>query len=277
MGKHEKSAERFFSHGIENWDNYHNGYLNFGLWENGTADYLEAARNLISRVGEMIDLNEDSELLDVGCGMGAQDRFFAHNFKVKSIEAVDLTPKHINVAKSKLKRHKHAHKINYSVGNACNLAFNKEAFTHIISIEAPVNFNTREHFFNEAFKFLKPDGRLGVADFYLKRRPETKLDMWWTNTCAHYWHIPRANRYDLPTYKRKLKEAGFVDIELRQVEDDVIPGYYFEQRKKEVMRSLAKIRGLYYARMSLLLDYMTYRLWKSGVAGYVLVSARKPC
>jgi ubiquinone/menaquinone biosynthesis C-methylase UbiE len=276
MVSREKKTERFFAHGIENWDDYHDGYLNFGLWENDITDYVAAARHLLTRVGEKIDINEKSVVLDVGCGMGTQDRFFVERFNCKNIEAVDLTKKHIAEAKKNLKHSEHREKIRYSVGNACNLPFEKKSFTHVISIEAPVNFDTRAHFFKEAFSFLKPDGKLGLSDFYIKKKPATPVGTFLTDVCAHFWHIPKDNRCDLKTYRSKLEEAGFVDIELEAVEDDVIPGYYFEQKRKDVKKSLAKIRGWRMARLSLALDYISYRLWKSGIAGYVLVSARKP-
>lgn len=272
----EKKTERFFGHGIENWDDYHDGYLNFGLWENDITDYVEAARHLLARVGEKIEINENSKILDVGCGMGTQDRFFAERFNCMNIEAVDLTKKHIALAKKRLRCSEHKDKIRYSVGNACQLPFEKRSFTHVISIEAPVNFVTRDRFFKEAFSFLKPDGRMGLSDFYIKEKPATPMGIWFTNICAHFWQIPRANRYNLETYRKKLEDVGFVDIELEAVEDDVIPGYYFEQKRHDVKKSLAKIRGWRMARLSLALDYISYRLWKSGIAGYVLVSARKP-
>lgn len=272
----EKKTERFFGHGIENWDDYHDGYLNFGLWENDITDYVEAARHLLARVGEKIEINENSKILDVGCGMGTQDRYFAERFNCKNIEAVDLTKKHIALAKKRLRCSEHKDKIRYSVGNACKLPFKKRSFTHVISIEAPVNFVTRDHFFKEAFSFLKPDGRIGLSDFYIKGKPATPMGSFFTGVCAHFWQIPKANRYGLDTYRKKLEDVGFVDIELEAVEDDVIPGYYFEQKRKEVKKSLAKIRGWRNARLSLALDYVSYRLWKSGIAGYVLVSARKP-
>jgi ubiquinone/menaquinone biosynthesis C-methylase UbiE len=274
--KQEMRTERFFSCGIERWDDYHNGYLNFGLWEENITDYLEAAQRLLERVGKMAGLNQDSVVLDVGCGMGSQDIFFTKNFKCKRIEAVDLTQKHIIMAKKRIKGSKYKDRINFSVGDACKLDFKKDSFTQVIGVEAPINFNTREKFFHDAFSFLMPDGRLGISDFYLKKRPETPLGQIFCNLCGHFWHIPKQNRYDLVTYEKKLKGAGFVDIELERVEDEVIPGYYSEQKRKDVQKSLARIRGWKNAKLSLLLDYVTYRLWKSGIAGYVLVSARKP-
>ena len=48
---HERKVENLYSGGVENFADWHNGYLNFGLWENGIADYIKAAENLVHRMG----------------------------------------------------------------------------------------------------------------------------------------------------------------------------------------------------------------------------------
>src|SRR6266542_826460 len=79
---HERKVENLYSGGIENYADWHNGYLNFGLWEEGIEDYIKAAENLVHRMGTLLGLNETSKLLDVAPGMGTQDvylsEFFAH-------------------------------------------------------------------------------------------------------------------------------------------------------------------------------------------------------
>src|SRR6266446_1715762 len=67
-GAHERKVENLYSGGIENYADWHNGYLNFGLWEDGITDYIKAAENLVHRLGTILDLNENSKLLDVAPG-----------------------------------------------------------------------------------------------------------------------------------------------------------------------------------------------------------------
>src|SRR5438067_9505072 len=95
---HEHSTEAFCAHGVERFGTFHGTYLNFGLWENGITAYVNAAEHLLGRVAHKIDLAGDSVLLDVACGMGAQDLFWMRQYGCRAIEAVDLTRKHIAVA-----------------------------------------------------------------------------------------------------------------------------------------------------------------------------------
>ena len=70
---HERKVENLYSGGIENYADWHNGYLNFGLWEAGISDYIKAAENLVHRMGTILGLNDNSKILDVAPGMGTQD------------------------------------------------------------------------------------------------------------------------------------------------------------------------------------------------------------
>jgi len=92
---HERKVENLYSGGVENFADWHNGYLNFGLWENGIADYIKAAENLVHRMGSILGLNETSKLLDVATGMGTQDIYLLNNFAPQSIDGLDVTWKHI--------------------------------------------------------------------------------------------------------------------------------------------------------------------------------------
>ena len=58
---------------------FHGGYLNFGWWEK-TDTYLEAAETLVQIMAKTLGLNNQSKLLDVACGMGAQDVYIHRHF-----------------------------------------------------------------------------------------------------------------------------------------------------------------------------------------------------
>ncbi|MFA4887854.1 MAG: methyltransferase domain-containing protein [Candidatus Nanoarchaeia archaeon] len=268
---HEKTTEKFFAHGIERYGTFHGNYLNFGLWEKGITDYVKAAENMIYRVGSKVELNKKSNLLDVACGMGAQDLFMIKTFKCKKITAVDLTTKHVTLAKER----NTSSDVTYQVGNACDLPFKKETFTHVTGIEGPVNFITREEFFQEAYRVLKHNGRLGISDFTLKRTPKNKLEVLFLKFCIRLWHIPWDNADTKETYKQKLEQTGFTNVDIEDVSEYAYPGYYNEQAKPETRKALNRIRGPVIGRISFFIDWITDLLYRKGLIGYILVSAEK--
>jgi len=269
---HEARVRRFYSHGVENYGRFHENYLNFGYWARGTTDYVRAAEALLERLGDAIALSPDSDVLDVACGMGTQDEFLASRFGCRSIEAVDLTPEHIVIARAR-----HASRaITFRVGDACRLPFVDGAFTHVMAVEGIVHFNTRETFFREALRVLGAGGWLGVTDFFLGRQPRSRVERLLLRWCTAAWHVPADNAVTVAGYRTALERSGFEEIAIEIASDQVIPGYVAEQSRPEVRRQVCAIRGAIAGRAGVAIDRLMYRLYRAGLIGYLIARARKP-
>jgi microcystin synthetase protein McyJ len=273
LGKHEAAVNNFYEKGVENYGNYHGGYLCFGLWLNGNTNYLTAAQDLVMHMGNKMRLNEHSRVLDVACGMGAQCIYLHQQFGC-SIDAIDITTKHVQRTQERIDK---AQLSNVTVqhGNAIHLPFTSGIFTHVMSIEGPEHFNTRKQFVQEAFRVLKPGGVMCLADFVLKRKPQTLLDKFVVELGARLWHVPKANYETVESYKRMLEQHGFTNVTLEERGKDVIPGYFYEQHRKDTRKAVAKIRGWVAAYPGHLIDYAVHWGFTTGLVEYIFVRAEK--
>ena len=268
---HERKVENLYSGGVENFADWHNGYLNFGLWENGIADYIKAAEHLVHRMGDILGLNETSKLLDVAPGMGTQDIYLLKNFAPQSIDGLDVTWKHIEHGRRRSREANAEDRVRFHHGTATELPFPASSFTHVLSIEGPEHFDTREKFLHEARRVLQPGGVIAMADFIVKNPPRNPLEKLVAEAARKLWQVPRANVYSADVYNQKMQAAGFENVEIEEIGASVIPGYYFEQMRPETIRALSKIRGFALARLGLLLDVAVYRGFTMGLLEYVLV------
>lgn len=268
---HERKVENLYSGGVENFADWHNGYLNFGLWENGISEYVKAAENLVQRMGNILGLNESSKLLDVAPGMGTQDIYLLENFSPRSIDGLDVTWKHIEHGRRRSREAGAEDRLRFHHGTAIELPFPDESFTHVLSIEGPEHFDTREKFLHEARRVLKPGGVIAMSDFIVKNKPRNLFEKIVAEAARRLWQVPRANIYQAQTYREKMRGAGFENIEIEEIGASVIPGYYFEQMKPETIRAITSIRGYALARLGLLLDVAVYRGFTMGLLEYVLV------
>jgi SAM-dependent methyltransferase len=268
---HERKVENLYSGGVENFADWHNGYLNFGLWENGSADYITAAENLVHRMGSILGLNETSKLLDVAPGMGTQDIYLLNNFAPRSIDGLDVTWKHIEHGRRRSREAGAEERVRFHHGTAIELPFADSSFTHVLSIEGPEHFDTREKFLHEAKRVLQPGGVIAMADFIMKNQPRKLVEKLVAEAARKLWQVPRANVYSREVYHRKMQTAGFKEIEIEEIGASVIPGYYFEQMRPQTIKAISKIRGFALARLGLLLDIAVYRGFTMGLLEYVLV------
>lgn len=271
---HEAEVEKFYGKGVQNYGEHHGGYLNFGLWEEGITNYISAAENLVKKMGNMLSLSPQSRLLDVGCGMGAQDIFLHQNFGCK-ITALDVTWKHVLSTQQRIIAHQLQESVQVHHGTATRLPFPNHHFNTILSIEAPEHFHTRKDFFREAQRILKPGGVMVLADYVLKRWPGNFWEKSVVSTAAKLWKVPRENYETVQSYQKRLEEQGFTKIHIEEVGAKTIPGYYFEQKKKETRDAVKKIRGWFAAYPGFLIDFAVYQAFQKGLIEYVIVRAEK--
>lgn len=268
---HERKVENLYSGGVENFADWHNGYLNFGLWENGNADYIKAAENLVHRMGSILGLDESSKLLDVAPGMGTQDIYLLQNFSPLSIDGLDVTWKHIEHGRRRSREAGAEDRVRFHHGTAIELPFPDNSFTHVLSIEGPEHFDTREEFLHEAHRVLQPGGVIAMADFIVKNPPRNLFEKLVAEAARKLWQVPRANVYSAAVYRQKMEAAGFANVAIDEIGASVIPGYYHEQMRPETIQAISKIRGFALARLGLLLDVAVYRGFTMGLLEYVLV------
>ena len=275
---HEAKVEKFYSSGLTGYHDYHGGFLSFGYWTRPGMSYIEAAHNLIDLLLKKLGLTNESDLLDIGCGMGSQDIYIAKKTRPRSIAAIDTTRIHIEIAKERAKNSGVSEKdITFLYGTAVRMPFPDASFSHILSIEALEHLDTREAFFREAFRVMKPGGIMAMSDYSLGRTPKNVFERAMLGLVAWLWRVPPANLYSNNEYEKKMEEAGFSNITIENVGKDVIPGYYYEHRKPAQKAAIRKVRGFWAGIVGgFIIDRGVFELYKSGLCEYIIVRAEKP-
>lgn len=100
------------------------------------------------------------DLLDCGCGTGPMISLLYEKDKSKHYVGLDLTPKMIEVARSKKLKG-----TEWVVGDCENLPFEDESFDVIICTNSFHHYPNPQNFFDSAKRVLRPGGRLVLQDY----------------------------------------------------------------------------------------------------------------
>ena len=134
-------------------------------------------------------------LLDCGCGTGAVLSLLHERCPDKELTGIDITPKMIDVAKSKALPN-----VEYVVGDCENLPFPDGSFDVVVCSHSFHHYPSPQDFFNSALRVLTPGGRLILRD----------------NTGSILFLL-KSNLYTLPKLRRRDKLGDVRFYSLRQV------------------------------------------------------------
>jgi ubiquinone/menaquinone biosynthesis C-methylase UbiE len=271
---HESRVELFYQRGVEHYGNYHGGYLNFGLWEDGITVYQQAAEHMVKRLAEKLSLTPESHLLDIACGMGAQDVLLQETYGCK-ITALDVTWKHVIAARERMRKAKLQGQIAVLHGTAVDLPLKDNSVDAVLCVEGTQHFKPKKQFLEEAYRVLKPGGKIAIGDFTALRTPESPIGASIFKSVMEAWSVPMENFMKIEDYPSFLQDHGFHLTYLESVGDKTIPGYYKEQTRFAHLKSIAHIRGLLTTGGGFIADYLAYRAYKDKYIDYVLVAGEK--
>jgi len=114
-------------------------------------------------LGELLDINSDSRVLDAGCGLGGPSRHVAETYRC-GVDGVDLTPSYVEVARLLAERSGLGDRVHYLTGDLLALPFADRRFDVIYTQHVVMNIGDRAGLYGELRRLLRPGGRFGFYD-----------------------------------------------------------------------------------------------------------------
>ncbi len=203
--------------------------------------------------------NDKHRLIDMGCGMGGTMRYALKHYKNLTAYGVTLSDFQWKHGNTLLKTHNGIIlKENYN-----QTSFQPQTFNSAIAIESFCHAGHDKKTLKEAYRILKPNGRLVIADAFLKKEANELCkgaNYTYKRLCNH-WSL---EKLETPKQiKKHLKAIGFTNITIEDVSMRVAPsvlhvpfaifGFFFKTLltlkplKKE---SFHNLKGSFYALLS---------------------------
>jgi len=149
-----------------------------------------------------LDLQPDSHLLDIGCGIGGASRYFAHDHGCR-VTGVDLSEEYVQVAQSLSRRVGLDGKVSYQRGSASDLPFPPATFDGVYLLHVGMNIADKQPLFASIRRVLKPEAVFGIYDVMRDSDGELSFPLPWAAG-------PETSFVEsIATYRALLNAAGF--------------------------------------------------------------------
>lgn len=266
-----ESQYRFF------WDLDKSLSLHYGYWDDSTKNFHQALLNINKVLSQKAAININDTVLDAGCGIGGSSIWLAKNIGC-TVTGISLSEKQVKKATALSAKEGVDKLVQFEQRDFCDTGFKDQSFDVIWAIESVCHAADKETFLKEAFRLLKPRGRIIMADFFkndnLKGKDAMHIREW-----AHGWAVPDFSTKN--KFEEQLQQASFSNINIENATAAILPS----AKKLYHAYYAGSILGFFYrlthpqhtslGKKNIKTAYLQYKTLKKDLWKYLIVYAEK--
>lgn len=203
--------------------------MHYGFWDKTTKNFIQALQRENEILSQIVKIKRSDLVLDAGCGVGGSSIYLAKKYGCRVV-GVTLSRQQVVKAKDNAIKHQVDHLTEFKVTDFTKTKFKSNTFDVVWAVESVCHTPSKQKFIKESFRILKKDGRLILADFFVKDKfsfTEEKIVSSWLKG----WSVKSLE--SMERFQRFLKETGFKNVITKNMTGKIRPSakrmyvYYF--------------------------------------------------
>ena len=219
--------------------------LNFGYWTEETKEPLEAQNELCKIFGNLTELQNAKNIIDVGSGLSGPSILWKTKFNFLEITCLDINSNQLKESSNKIKKIlKNSVEVHLLNATSAILPLMDNSLDRVLALESVQHMKPLECFIQESKRVLKNNGILGLALPVVNEKINSALKL---GILSMTWS---SEHYDVDYIKSVLTNSNFKKIEMEKIGSKVyapLANYYIENRnslRKKRRTLIARAPGL---------------------------------
>ena len=245
------------------------GWRLIGYWRD-TNNYGQACSELAGMLADKACLSNQDKVLDIGFSSYDQLLVWLDYYQVESLTALAATEQLLAGAQDQCD---HFEQLKLERGSEQELAkLEAESFDKLLALDCAYHFDDKSAFFTNARRVIRKGGSLTLTDMVMSRPFRDRMEQRMVHLLARSCGISVKGLVVQQKYQSLLNDAGFDDVEVFDISQDVLSGFcfWFSQHHRQLS---PVTRPKVWIRLRLLVWFIRW-MQHRGLLEYHLISAR---
>jgi tocopherol O-methyltransferase len=194
--------------------------LHFGYYDHTVRNHRASLLKMNEVLAGYAPISASDRVLDAGCGYGGSAIWLAR--KGNQVTGITVVAEQVSSASRFALLHGLGERVSFAQMDFTSTIFPDASFDVVWALESLVHSDNKEGFFHEAYRLLRPGGRLVVADYTLREDPPLLMEQRASLTpWLEGWAM--AGLLSAQEYTRALQACDFIRVETRDITEHIRP------------------------------------------------------